>query len=123
MKRFAALVFFALVQSFFPSLAANAQDARTDGILFKNVRVFDGKSAKLSVATDVLVRGSKIASVTKAAMRAGESVQVIYGAGRTLMPGMIDTPIHIFSGLRNPYPGRTKCGEGGRPCRFIVGGR
>ena len=55
--------------------------------LFRNVRVFDGKSAKLSEPTNVLVRGNRIAGVGEASGAAG--ARVVEGEGRTLMPGSL----------------------------------
>ncbi len=72
---------------------AAAQDAET---LFRGVRVFDGKSAQLTGATDVLVRGTTIAAIGKGAT--STKATVIDGRGRTLMPGMIDNHVHITMG-------------------------
>ena len=64
-------------------------------VLFKNVRVFDGKTNKLSAATNVLVKGNKIAKIGPD-LKAGEgAVQVIDCGGRTLMPGLIDGHTHF----------------------------
>ncbi len=71
-------------------------------VLFRNVRVFDGISGQLSAPTSVLVRGNVIASIAAdAAPPAG--AQTIDGAGRTLMPGLIDAHWHsMFAGLSVP---------------------
>ena len=60
--------------------------------LFRNVRVFDGVLPRLSAPTDVLVRGNQIAGVGQGGTSAA---QVIDGAGRTLMPGLIDAHCHL----------------------------
>jgi hypothetical protein len=57
--------------------------------LFTNVRVFDGKTARLSGPTSVLVRGNTIAAIGAGAV-ASANATVIDGGGRTLMPGLID---------------------------------
>src|ERR1700732_1109104 len=59
--------------------------------LFRNVRIFDGKSAGLSAPSSVLVRGNVIEqiSVDPAATAAGADVRVINANGRVLMPGLI----------------------------------
>src|SRR5215813_2714619 len=46
--------------------AAPAQDSQPSAVLFKDVRVFDGKSAGLSGPTNVLVRGNKIEKISTA---------------------------------------------------------
>ncbi len=61
--------------------------------LFTNVRVFDGKSETLSPPTNVLVRGNVIAAI--GADVKSPSATVVNGAGRTLMPGLIDNHVHI----------------------------
>jgi imidazolonepropionase-like amidohydrolase len=65
-------------------------------VLFANVRIFDGVSASLSEPSDVLVRGNTIAAVSAQPIPAGggEERAVIDGAGRVLMPGLIDAHYH-----------------------------
>jgi imidazolonepropionase-like amidohydrolase len=62
-------------------------------ILFKNVKVFDGKSDKLSANTSVLVVGNKIEKIG-GDLAAPEKATVIDGGGRVLMPGLIDAHWH-----------------------------
>lgn len=65
-------------------------------ILFQNVRVFDGQSAKVSEPMNVLVRDNKIQTISRAPITAQASAQVIEGAGRVLMPGLIDAHWHAM---------------------------
>ena len=65
-------------------------------VLFRDVRVFDGKSAALSARTDVLVRGNRIAAVGAGAVASSPEAKIIYGGGRTLMPGLIDAHVHLM---------------------------
>lgn len=75
--------------------------AAQDAVLFRNVRVFDGKAAALSPPTDVLVRGNVIAEIGPNIAAAGATR--IDGGGRTLMPGLIDVHVHLtFSALSMP---------------------
>jgi imidazolonepropionase-like amidohydrolase len=64
--------------------------------VFRRVRVFDGRNSALSGPVDVVVRGSTIESVGPAAEpgSAGPETRVIDGAGRVLMPGLIDAHWH-----------------------------
>src|SRR5262245_30273263 len=74
------------------------RDAPASVTLFQNVRVFDGKSEKLSGPTNVLVRGNvieKISAEPLATDRRADSV-IIDGGGRTLMPGLIDNHWHAM---------------------------
>ena len=52
---------------------AIAEDQRTGQILIKNVRIFDGKEARLSSATDVWIVGNKIEQISTTAARTGLS--------------------------------------------------
>ncbi len=74
-------------------LATSTPTAALADVLFRNVRVFDGKSANLSAPTSVLVSGNKIARISGNLEAPG--VEVIDGQGRTLMPGLIDAHWHM----------------------------
>ena len=67
-------------------------------VLFKNVRIFDGKSTSLSGPSNVLVRGNKIERITASSDASTEQPQglSIDGNGRTLMPGLIDAHWHAI---------------------------
>ena len=77
------------------SAAALAQSPTPAETLFRNVRVFDGKSTSTSAPTDVLVRGDRIAAVGPGAATPLQAT-VIDGTGRTLTPGLIDAHTHIM---------------------------
>ena len=66
-----------------------------NAILFKDVRVFDGKSDKLTANTSVLVVGNKIDKIG-GDIAVPEKATVIDAAGRVLMPGLIDAHWHAF---------------------------
>ncbi len=72
-------------------------------ILVRNVRVFDGVDPQLSAARDVRVGGGLITSITPSSEArdiAPAGDVVIDGAGRTLMPGLIDMHTHLaFAGI------------------------
>lgn len=65
--------------------------------LFRDVRIFDGRSDHLSAPSHVLVRGNLIEriSATPIDVGADEGVTIIEGGGRTLMPGLIDNHAHL----------------------------
>jgi adenine deaminase len=69
--------------------------------LFKNARVFDGKSDKVTASTSVLVIGNKIEKIGDGTA-APETATVIDAGGRTLMPGLIDAHWHAM--LVRPSP-------------------
>jgi len=74
---------------------------QSSAILFKNVKVFDGKSDKLIANTSVLVVGNKIAKIG-GDVAVAEKATVIDAGGRTLMPGLID--MHWHAMLVRPTP-------------------
>jgi imidazolonepropionase-like amidohydrolase len=72
-----------------------------DSVLFKNVRIFDGKNNKLSDPMNMLITGNKINKISPSPILVSKNTQIIEGNGRTLMPGMIDTHVHItMSGIK-----------------------
>jgi imidazolonepropionase-like amidohydrolase len=72
--------------------------AQQTGVLFENVRIFDGSSDRLSPPSNVLVVGKVIQAISIAPVvpPAGTVVQRIDGGGRTLMPGLIDAHVHMM---------------------------
>lgn len=75
--------------------AQSTRDTPAPAILFENVRIFDGKSDKLTAPMSVLIEGNKIAKIaTTIAPPAGASV--IDAGGRTMSPGFIDAHVHLM---------------------------
>jgi imidazolonepropionase-like amidohydrolase len=70
--------------------------------LIQNVRIFDGKSERLSAPANVLVRGNKIERISAIPLAQVAGATVIDGGGRTLMPGLIDAHWHAM--LVRPTP-------------------
>src|SRR5262245_41546035 len=68
------------------------RDAPVSVTLFQNVRIFDGKSGKLSAPSNLLVRGDKIERISTDPIPTDRRADtaLIDGGGRTLMPGLID---------------------------------
>ena len=64
--------------------------------LFKNVKVFDGKSDTLAEDFEVLVEGNFIKAVGPN-LKADKSARIIDGGGRTLSPGFMTMHEHIIS--------------------------
>ena len=75
--------------------------------LFKNVRIFDGKSEKLTNTSNVAVRGNIIERISSETIHstADANVTVIDGGGRTLMPGLIDVHWHAMMIRATPAQG------------------
>lgn len=77
---------------------AFARDVQASAVLFENVRIFDGRSDRLSGPMNVLVRGNRIESISPDPIATDRSAvtRVVPGEGRTLMPGLIDAHTHIM---------------------------
>jgi imidazolonepropionase-like amidohydrolase len=83
------------------SIAAQAADVKTPeatGVIFENVRIFNGTAADLSPPSNVLVSGNAVKSISADAIADPDGMKVtrIQGGGRTLMPGLIDNHVHLF---------------------------
>lgn len=80
------------------STTAEAQTDQAKGILFENVRIFDGMSESLSEPSNVLIVGNTIKSISTAPIASPTDLPMtrIAGDGRTLMPGLIDAHTHIM---------------------------
>lgn len=76
-----------------------AQDASV--VIFENVRIFDGTSESLSAPSTVVVQGNLIHQISETGGIADDAfpgAQRINGEGFTLMPGLIDTHVHMTFG-------------------------
>lgn len=67
-----------------------------ESTLFKNISVFDGLNDKLQTGMSVLVTGNEIKQVVNGDINPPEDAVVIDGAGRVLMPGLIDAHWHTL---------------------------
>ncbi|MHC4449706.1 MAG: metal-dependent hydrolase family protein [Planctomycetota bacterium] len=81
----AALLLVALVM-------VRAEQSPAEGIVFRNARIFDGKTNALSEPMNVLVVGNRIAKISEDALPGATEIDC---GGRTLMPGLIDAHVHI----------------------------
>ena len=91
-------------------LPAPAQ--QDSAVLFRSVKIFDGKNGTLSAASNVLARNGKIEKISTADIAAAGqtfAVQVIDGGGRVLMPGLIDAHWHAM--LVRPTPMAATAGD------------
>lgn len=73
---------------------ALAQDVPSQ-VLFTNVNIFNGTDDRLYDNRSVLIKDNMIVSISSEQFEAGDNTIVIDGGGRTLMPGLIDSHVHI----------------------------
>jgi imidazolonepropionase-like amidohydrolase len=76
-------------------LPAEGDAGQPTAVVFKNVKVFDGKSDKLTGSTTVLVVGNHIDKIG-GDLSVPAQATVVDGGGRTLMPGLIDAHWHAM---------------------------
>jgi imidazolonepropionase-like amidohydrolase len=74
--------------------AISAEKKPLPQTLIINVNIFNGKSDKLAMGMSVLVEGNLIKQVGKD-VKARDDAKSIDGGGRTLMPGLIDSHVHL----------------------------
>ncbi len=91
-----SIIGFIAQASFAQSQPAPGNQAAFPGVLFENVRIFDGTASQLSAPSNVLVVGSTIQTISTGDISAPAGATRINGNGRVLMPGLIDVHTHIF---------------------------
>jgi imidazolonepropionase-like amidohydrolase len=77
----------------------NRRNGQNGRLLLKNVEIFDGLSDRAR-SGHVLIDGRTIAAVESSPIAETDRTTVIDGAGRVLMPGMIDAHVHLV-GMAN----------------------
>lgn len=73
----------------------SAEEKPLPQVLFTNVNIFDGNSDSLAEGMSVLVEGNLIKQVKKGDIKTNRLTRVIDGGGRTLMPGLIESHVHL----------------------------
>lgn len=92
-----------------PAVAQNTAETR-QRILITNVNVFDGINEQRIENANVLIEGNLIRTVSTDPIKA-DGATAIDGGGRTLMPGIIDSHVHLAVGnigvsdIMNELPG------------------
>ena len=83
------------------SVSTVAQETRPQSVIFTNVMVWDGTSESLRDA-DVLVVDNLIQEISDEPLAgiASTDMTIVDGGGRTLMPGLIDSHVHL-NGYKN----------------------
>ena len=97
MKKRTIIFTFTLLFGLLTFNLVQAQGNTNTGVIFENVRIFDGSSEKLSEPQNVLVVGNVITQITSQSItRTDIKIIKIKGNGYTLMPGLIDNHVHIL---------------------------
>lgn len=64
-------------------------------LVIRNVTVIDGTGARPQQNRNVVIRGSTIAAISAARERVPAGATVVDGTGKYLIPGLIDTHVHV----------------------------
>jgi len=103
MKRIATSFFVLAALALGQFVEAQAEPAEGPVVvLFENVRVFDGTSEHLSSPVSVLIEDNQISAISAEPIEIPSNASTlnrIDGAGRTLMPGLIDVHVHLTFGM------------------------
>jgi imidazolonepropionase-like amidohydrolase len=92
----------AFATTIFSGLTFAAEDEALPQVLIKNVHVWDGLSDGVTKKINVLIEGNKVKKLRATDADAQAQATVIDGAGRILMPGLID--MHTHTGLKRGVP-------------------
>ena len=84
-------------------IAADKTKQMPNQVLFKNVNVFNGTDNKIYKNHSVLVEGNIIKAISASEIKTNANATVIDGAGRTLLPGLIDMHTHLSTFLPLAY--------------------
>lgn len=89
-------------------LAAETAHRWAGPVVFRDVRVFDSRSGKVGEPVQVVSEGGRVTSVGPATLPLPANAWVIEGAGRVLLPGLVDMhthhqpwggPLHLAAGV------------------------
>lgn len=78
--------------------ASSSLAAAVDEFVIEDVTVIDGTGRTPTANQRVVVRGGKIAEITRTQTPIPTGVSVVDGRGKFLIPGMIDAHIHLLGG-------------------------
>jgi imidazolonepropionase-like amidohydrolase len=95
-------------------------------VLFKDVQIYDADNEKFVAKQNVLVADGKIVSVGAAPSTLPAGTRTIPGAGKTLVPGLWDSHMHIsddFTTVSELALGVTSCRNPGGPMELEVSQR
>ena len=76
--------------------------AQAPFLLIENVTLIDGTGAPPVEGTSVLIEGNRFAAVSKGSLSVPAGTQRVDGAGKFLIPGIIDSHVHVPGGRAGP---------------------
>ncbi|MCL6740811.1 amidohydrolase family protein [Sphingomonas sp. RB56-2] len=110
-----------------PAIAKRLLTAETmRPVLFRNVKIYDADKERFVTGQNVVVSDGKIASVGTALPKLAAGARVIDGAGKTLVPGLWDSHMHVsddFNALSEVALGVTSARNPGGSIELAVSQR
>ena len=85
----------------YPELVENIEEDSL--MVIRNVDIFTGESDKLLQNYNVYISNERIDSIGPARAFTNENYKEINGKGKILLPGFIDTHVHVMSGGGSPW--------------------
>ncbi|MGY8962672.1 MAG: amidohydrolase family protein, partial [Rhodospirillales bacterium] len=76
----------------------NIEYVAAQSVLIKNITLIDGTGAAPVVGVSVLVEGGRFSKISTNVVAAPEGIAVVDGTGKFLIPGIIDSHIHLPGG-------------------------
>ena len=76
----------------------NIEYVAAQSVLIKNITLIDGTGAAPVVGASVLVEGGRFSKISTNVVAAPEGIAVVDGTGKFLIPGIIDSHIHLPGG-------------------------
>jgi imidazolonepropionase-like amidohydrolase len=95
-------------------------------VLFRNVKIYDADNERFVTGQNVLAANGKIQMVGKMLPKLAAGTRIIDGAGKTLVPGLWDSHMHVgddFQTVSELALGVTSCRNPGGPIELEVSQR
>lgn len=82
------------------SILAYPASGAGPSLLIEHITVIDGTGAPPQPDTSVLAEGGRISWICQCVIAAPANAEIIDGSGKFLIPGLMDTYIHLEGGRR-----------------------
>ena len=117
----------AAIAALAPAIASRLLTAEARApVLFRNVKIYDANKERFVAGQNVVVSGGKIVSVGTSLPKLPSGARVIDGAGKTLVPGLWDSHMHVsddFNALSEVALGVTSARNPGGSIELAVSQR
>lgn len=87
----------------YPELMRRPSTPAAGPLVFRDVRIFTATEAGVIEHQDVVVQGDRIVSIGPTGAALPDGAQLIEGAGKTLLPGLVDFHVHLTGTPSPPW--------------------